>query len=51
MLKKKKHILVGAPKHGVDLEKLVILLMISNGEKQWDYLELKKLLALLRGVT
>ena len=25
--------------------------MISNGEKQWHYLAIKKLLALLKGIT
>ena len=32
-------------------EKQVILLMISNREKQWHYLAVKKLSALLRGIT
>ena len=32
-------------------EKQVILLMISNGEKQWYYLAVKKHSALLRGKT
>ena len=29
----------------------VIILMISNGDKQWHYLAVKKLSALLRGIT
>ena len=29
----------------------VILLMVSNWEKQWHYLAVKKLSALLRGIT
>ena len=32
-------------------EKKDILLTISNGEKQWNYLAVKKLSALLRGIT
>ena len=31
--------------------KKVIILMISNREKQWNYLAVKKLSALLRGIT
>ena len=38
-------------KHNSNREKQVTLLMISNGEKQWHYLALKKLSALLRGIT
>ena len=45
-------------KHRSNHEKQVILLMIPNGEKreaksegQWQYLAVKKLSALLRGVT
>ena len=45
-------------KHKSNNEKQVILLMIPNGEKreaksegQWQYLAVKKLSALLRGVT
>ena len=32
-------------------EKQVILLMISNREKEWHYLAVKKQSALLRGIT
>ena len=32
-------------KHNSNREKQVILLMISNGEKQWHYLAVKKLSA------
>ena len=38
-------------KHKSNREKQVILLMISNGEKKWHCLAVKKLSALLRGVT
>ena len=39
-------------KHNSNREKRVILLMISNGEKgRWHYLSVKKLSALLRGIT
>ena len=37
-------------KYNSNPEKQVILLMISNGEK-WHYLAVKKLSALLRGIT
>ena len=37
-------------KHNSDREKQVILLMIPNGEG-WHYLAVKKLQALLRGMT
>ena len=38
-------------KHNSNREKQVILLMISNGDKQrWHYLAVKKLFALLRGI-
>ena len=37
-------------KHNLTREKQVILLMISNGEK-WDYLTVKNLSGLLRGIT
>ena len=37
-------------KHNSNREK-VIILMISNREKQWNYLAVKKLSALLRGIT
>ena len=32
-------------------EKQNIVFMILNGEKQWNYLAVKKLSALLRGIT
>ena len=38
-------------KHNSNCEKQVILLMISNGEKQCHYLPVYKLSALLRGIT
>ena len=38
-------------RHNSNHEKQVILLMISNEEKQSHYLAVKKLLALLRGLT
>ena len=38
-------------KHNSNREKQVILLIISNGEKLWHYLAVKKLSALLRGVA
>ena len=38
-------------KHNSSREKQVILLMIKNREKQWHYLALKTLSALLRGIT
>ena len=38
-------------KHNSNRERQVILLMISNGEGQWHYLAVKKLSALLRGIT
>ena len=37
-------------KHKSNLEKQVILSMISNGEKLWHYLAVKKPSALLRGI-
>ena len=37
-------------KHNSNCEKQVLLLMISNEEK-WNYLAVKKLSALLRGIT
>ena len=37
-------------KHNSNIEKQVILLMFPNGEK-WDYLAIKKLSALLRGIA
>ena len=39
------------PKHNLNREKQAILLMTSNGEKQWHYLTVKKLSVLLRGIT
>ena len=50
MLKKKKIYLAYVWKHNSNHGK-VILLMISNGEKQWHYLEVLKLSALLRRTT
>ena len=38
-------------KYNSSHEKQVILLMNSNGEKQWHYIAVKKLSALLRGIT
>ena len=38
-------------KHNSNREKRIILLMISNGAKQWHYLAFKKLSVLLRGIT
>ena len=39
-------------KHNPNREKQVIVLMIPNGEKgRWHYLAVRKLLALLRGIT
>ena len=49
ILKKKKYNITH--KHNSNREKQVILLMISNGEKQWHYLAVKKLSALLRGIA
>ena len=50
ILKKKKICLAYVSKHNWNCEKQVILLMISNGEK-WHYLAVKKISALLRGIT
>ena len=47
MLKKKKIYLADVSKHNLNSEKQAILLMISNGEGQWQYLAVKTLLALL----
>ena len=38
-------------KYSSNYEKQVIILMISNGDKQWHYLAVKKLSALLRRIT
>ena len=38
-------------KYKSNCEKQVIILMISNGEKKWHYLAVKKLSALFRGIT
>ena len=51
ILKKEKIYPAYVSKHNSNHEKEVNLLMISNGEKQWHYLEVKKLSALLRGIT
>ena len=48
--KKEKIHPVYVSKHNPNCEKQVILLMISNGEG-WHYLAVKKLSALLRGIT
>ena len=48
--KKGKIYLAYVSKHNSNPEKQVILLMISIEEK-WHYLAVKKLLALLRGIT
>ena len=50
MLKKKKIYSVYVSKHNSNDEQQVILLMISDWEKQWHYLAVKKLSALLRGI-
>ena len=50
MLKKKKCFNVNVSKHNSDREKQLIYLMISNKEK-WHYSPVKKLSALLRGIT
>ena len=39
------------PKNNSSREKQVIILMISNGEKLWHYLAIKKLSELLRSIT
>ena len=51
MLKKENIYPADVSKHNPNREKQVILLMISNGEKRWRYLAVKKLSALLRGIT
>ena len=51
MLKKKKIYPAYVSKHNSNREKQVFLLIISNGDKQWHYLAVKKLSALLRGIT
>ena len=47
ILKKKNYI----SKHNSNREKQDILLIISNGQKQWYSLAAKKISALLRGIT
>ena len=49
MLKKKKYPAC-VSKHNSNCEKQVILLLISNEEKLWHYLAVKKLSELLRGI-
>ena len=49
MLKKKKYILLAFPKT-TQIMKNIIFLMISNREKLWHYLAVKRLSALLRGI-
>ena len=51
MLKKKKYILLMFQNITQTVKKQFILLMISNGEKQWTYLVVKKVSVLLRGIT
>ena len=51
MLKKKKLCPAYISKHNSIREKQVILLTISNGEKQWHYPAVKKLSALLTQIT
>ena len=48
VLKKKKIYPACVSKHNSNCEKQVILLMISNGEKQWNYFAVKIVSALLR---
>ena len=50
-VKKEKLYPANVSKYNSNHEKQVILLLISNGEKQWHYLALKRLSALLTGVT
>ena len=50
MLKQKIY-LAYVSKYNSNREKQVIPLMILNGEKQWHYLAVKKVSALLRGIT
>ena len=50
LLKMKKKYSAYVSKNNANREKQVILLMISNGER-WHYLALKKLSALLKGLT
>ena len=47
MLKKKKYILLVFQ----NTFQIVTQVILSNGEKQWHYLAVKKLSALLRGTT
>ena len=49
--KKEKINPVYVSRYNSNHEKHDIFLMISNGEKLWNYLAVKKLLALLRGIT
>ena len=49
--KKEKNTSAYVSKTNSNHEKQVILLMIPNGEGRWHYLSVKKLSALLRGVT
>ena len=49
---KRKYISCLCWKHNSNCEKQVILLMIPNGEGQWwHYIAVKKLSALIRGIT
>ena len=49
--KKEKMYPASVSKHNSNCEKHVIPLIIWNGEKQWHYLAVKRLSALLRGIT
>ena len=49
--KKEKIHPASVSKHNSNREKQVILLIISNREKLWHYLAVKKLSVLLRGIT
>ena len=53
MLKRRKMYPAYISKYNSNREKPVILLMVPNGEKLrlWHYLAVKKLSALLRGIT
>ena len=48
MLKKKKIYSGYVSKYNSNREKQVVLLMISNGEKQWHYLAVKKTIGIIK---
>ena len=48
MLKKEKIYPAYVSKHNSNHEKQVILLMISNREKQWHYLAVKKTISIVK---